>query len=162
MGSRWMWEWGRVDCVCCSTLKPQKPWGNQLLFAEWITGLRWTNFQGQIQCHTGLIVRFSIIIHSPLGDGSQNLVLFSGTQKGHCRETEGTAEAGKAGSAMAQNLGFGWDWRWDSTRALTDSVHCFPLHLQENLNSLSWCWANQSFSLCLSFLFHKIGIILLF
>lgn len=49
-------------------------------------------------------------MHSPLEDGSQQLIPFSGTQKGYHWETEVTAESEEAGGTMAKSsLRVRWD-----------------------------------------------------
>lgn len=51
------------------------------------------------------IIRIGAKIHFPLEGGSQQLVPFSGTQKGHCREPEVTAEVEKRVRERARALG---------------------------------------------------------
>lgn len=77
--------------------------------------------QGQVQClhcitvlegllYPDNLIRIGATMHSPLEDGSQQLIPFSGTQKGYHWETEVTAESEEAGGTMAKSsLRVRWD-----------------------------------------------------
>lgn len=102
--------------LAVQSLQPQKPQGSTFCFYQksWKKLVETDSNASSstcLHCITVLegllypdnLIRIGATMHSPLEDGSQQLIPFSGTQKGYHWETEVTAESEDAGGTTAKS-----------------------------------------------------------